>query len=265
MALALHSVRYGDEDAPGLVILHGLLGSARNWTAAAKDLARSYSVHVLDLRNHGQSPWADDCTFPSMAADVLAYLDAHGLERPALLGHSLGGKVAMRLAADNPQRVGKLIIADIAPKDYPPHFADEFEAMAALDVARLRSRGEADKALENAVPDWAHRQFLLTNLARSEDGGYRWAVNLAALHEALPKLKSNPLASAEPVNRPTLFLRSEQSDFIKDADKPAIEAHFADWQLETVPSAGHNVHVENRPAFVAAVEAFLVSCFRKKA
>lgn len=249
-------MHFGTEGRPPLVILHGLLGSSRNWTTAARDLAESFDVYALDLRNHGKSPWAQDCSFAAMADDVRSFLDRHRLERTLLVGHSLGGKVAMRLAADDPQLLDALVVVDIAPRDYAPHFAEEFDAMAALDVTKADRRSEVDAALSGSVPDWAHRQFLLTNLERAGGGGFRWTVNLEALRAALPELARNPLGEGECVQARTLFLSGGKSDFVWPEDEATVGRYFLDYAWQMIPEAGHNVHVEARTEFVAAVRAF---------
>ena len=148
----------GGAGRPPLVILHGFLGSSRNWQTAGADLASRFHVCALDLRNHGASPHADAMSYAAMAADVAAWLDARAAGPVTLVGHSMGGKVAMLLACRGPERVGRLVVVDIAPRDYSAarHQA-EFAAMNGLDLASLRSRADAERDLEAAVPDWAMR------------------------------------------------------------------------------------------------------------
>ncbi|MGF1483624.1 MAG: alpha/beta fold hydrolase [Opitutales bacterium] len=248
----------GDPAQAPLVILHGLLGSSRNWTTTARDLAEHFAVYSLDLRNHGQSPHTDSMAFSDLAADLEAWLDAQALETVALLGHSLGGKTAMRFACDHPERVSRLIVADIAPRNYAPHFAQEFAAINALDLAALTRRKDAEEALEAAgIDEWEMRAFLLTNLGGNANEGFRWQVNLRALTEAIVTMAQSPLRTDERFEQPTLFIRGADSNFVQDADRSAIEAHFPQNSLATIPKAAHNVHVQNRPAFVEAVRSFL--------
>ena len=166
----------GGAGKPPLVILHGMLGSSRNWQTAGRDLAERFHVLALDLRNHGASPQADDMSYSAMIDDVRAWLDAQGFTKVTLLGHSMGGKVAMLLACRHPERVERLIVVDIAPKDYRwvAHRA-EFAAMNELDLAHLKSRAEAELKFEARVDDWAMRKFLTTNLERDAEGRWCWS------------------------------------------------------------------------------------------
>ncbi len=260
MPLELAYRYFGGEGRPPLVILHGLLGSSRNWTTAGKLLARSFEVFALDLRGHGESPFAPppvrDYSFKTCAADVAAWLDARGVRRPLLLGHSLGGKIAMRLAVDEPARLSALVVADIAPRDYAPPHAAAFAAMQELDLAALHSRAEAEEKLRAQLHDETLARFLVTNLAREADAAFRWRVDVAGLAAALPAIARSPLAPGETYPGPALFLRGDQSDFIRDADRPAIAAHFPRHQILALGRAGHNLHVDQPAAFTVALEYF---------
>jgi pimeloyl-ACP methyl ester carboxylesterase len=262
MPLALAYRYFGGEGKPPLVILHGLLGSSRNWTSTGKLLARSFAVFALDLRGHGDSPWAPppehDYSFPSLAADVAAWLEAKGMEQPILLGHSLGGKVAMRLAVDTPACCRALVVADIAPRDYAPHHVEAFAAMRALDLASLASRAEAEEKLKAQLQDQNLARFLITNLGRETNGGFRWRIDLEGLAAALPQLARSSLQPGETYAGPALFLSGEHSAFIRDSDRSLIAAHFPRHQISTLGGAGHNLHVDQPEAFVAAVENFAV-------
>ena len=148
MALPLHALRFENPGAPVVVVLHGLLGASRNWTTIAKALQADYAVHLLDLRNHGQSPHAESMRWSELVADVKAYLVAQRLESVRLMGHSLGGKIAMRFACEYPELVERLVLVDIAAKAYPPYHDAEFRAMQSIAVAELASRKEAEQLLE---------------------------------------------------------------------------------------------------------------------
>lgn len=244
-----------------LVLLHGLLGSGRNWQTAGAGLAEAAggrNVWALDLRNHGKSPWSDVMNYDAMMADVLAWLDARGLGAVDLMGHSMGGKVAMALACRHPGRVRRLVVVDIAPKAYLSHgHRAEFAAMNELRLAELQSRGEAELKMEGRVPDWAMRKFLTTNLERGEDGAWRWAVNLPVLTAALPEVESNPLAAGERFGGPVLLVRGGRSRYVTEEDAAGLAKFFPDARIETIAEAGHNPHMETRAEFCAAAGAFL--------
>jgi esterase len=244
----------GGEGRPPLVILHGLLGSSRNWQTAGADLAAKFHVCALDLRNHGRSPHGELMTYDVMMNDVLIWLDARGISKTALLGHSLGGKVAMRLACRHPERVARLVVVDIAPKDYPSGaYRDEFAAMNQLDLNGLNSRAEAEAGFGARVRDWAMRKFLATNLERGEDGRWRWLINLPVLTQALPELEKNSLRPEDRYDGPALFVRGEKSRYVLADDYAEIRRHFPPARIETIAAAGHNPHMETRQGFVRTI------------
>lgn len=254
MSLELYSHRLINDAASALVILHGLLGSSRNWTTVGKLLQKHFDVHLLDLRNHGRSPHADSMRWAELSGDVLAYLDRAELDSVVLLGHSLGGKVAMRLACDCPERVHRLVIADIAAKVYPPYHDAEFRAMRRIDLKELGSRREAEQLLEPLVEDWAMRQFLLTNLERDEEtGAFRWIIHLEALQDSLPYIRQSPLGDGDGYEGPVQLLRGGQSDFIVDGDAKAMQGWFPQLKELVLPRAGHNLHFDDRAGFLAAL------------
>ncbi len=267
----LNARELGGAGKPPLVLLHGLLGSARNWQTAGAGLADGVigaeggmdggrNVWALDLRNHGRSPWSPLMSYEAMAVDVLAWLDARGLGTVDLMGHSMGGKVAMCLACRHPGRVRRLVVVDIAPKDYLSHgHRAEFAAMNELRLETLQSRGEAEMKMEGRVPDWGMRKFLTTNLERGEDGAWRWTVNLPVLTAALPEVERNPLADEERFAGRTLFIRGGRSRYVKDEDLGQIAWRFPASRVETIAAAGHNPHMETRAEFCAAVGGFLAT------
>ena len=253
--LTLNYQYFGGEGHSPMVILHGLLGSSRNWTTVARELAKEFEVFALDLRNHGQSPHASEMDYLALAGDVLAFLDANQLEMVTLLGHSMGGKTAMRLAVDHPNRVETLIVADISPKPYAAHHRIEMGAMQAMPLDLLKSRKEAETHLERfGVDEWAHRQFLLTNLVRdAETKAFKWQINVPGIDRNMEHVALSPLAENERYEGPTLFIRGEKSKFMTDADTATIQSHFPYSRVTQVSDAGHNVHVENKAGFLEAV------------
>lgn len=248
------SYRYfGGEGKPPIVLLHGLLGSSRNWVSAGKELTNDYEVFALDLRNHGDSPHCDSMDFGDLAADVLRFLDEQDLRRVHLLGHSLGGKVAMRVAMEAPARVESLVIVDIAPREYPPHHQRDFDAMNSLPLAELESRKDADARMAELVPDWAQRQFLLTNLGRKGDA-FAWTVNLRALTQARDTMRQSSIGPDDAFAGPTTFILGGQSRFVLPEDWRIINKHFPKARIELIDESGHNPHIEKRDAFLVAIE-----------
>ena len=255
MSLPLHSVRFEKSAAPALVLLHGLLGSSRNWGTIGRALQQRFDVHVLDLRNHGNSPHAESMRWSELCGDLRDYFAAAGLTDIVLVGHSLGGKIAMRYAAEYPEQVRKLVIVDIAAKAYPPYHDQEFRAMKSVAVNELASRKEAEAMLAPLVTDWAMRQFLLTNLVRDEaTGAFRWQANIEALHASLPHIRQNSLLATDRYHGPVLLVRGAKSNFIEDGDAEEMRHWFPKLREVIVPKAGHNVHVENRTGFLKALQ-----------
>lgn len=195
-------------------------------------------------------------TYAAMVGDVIAWMDGQYLAQVTLMGHSMGGKVAMLLACRHPERVTRLIIVDIAPKDYfwAGHRA-EFAAMHDLDLAGLQSRAEAELRFEARVADWAMRKFIATNLERvsAGEGGWRWAINLPVVTAALPELERNSLESPDRFSGETLFIVGGKSRYVESADRAGIEAHFSGVRVETIAEAGHNPHMAARTTFVALI------------
>jgi pimeloyl-ACP methyl ester carboxylesterase len=239
-----------------LVILHGLFGSARNWRTHARTLAESMRVTVVDMRNHGQSPHADEMSYEAMAYDLLELLEAEGLDEAAVLGHSMGGKALMTMALLNPQWRGPMIVADIAPLGYRPRFKRILEGLQALAIADMTSRGEADVALADFIPEKGLRTFLLTNLEREGDG-FAWRVNLPAIVAEMPKIEGFPLFDAAPSPVRSLFLRGSDSPYITSKGTKAIARLFPYATVQTIDNAGHWIHADQPKALIDAIQAWL--------
>ncbi|HEY8994981.1 MAG TPA: alpha/beta fold hydrolase [Lacunisphaera sp.] len=250
----LHHIDLGGAGNPPMIVLHGLLGSSRNWLSTGRDLARHFHVLALDARNHGKSPHAPEMTYETMAADIIAWMDAQGLARAELVGHSMGGKTAMLLACRHPERVLRLVVVDIAPKDYSwaAHRA-EFAAMHELDLASLSSRSEAELRFEARVPHLGTRKFLTTNLTQGDDGGWRWQINLPVLTDALPVMEKNCLRPEDRFEGPTLFVLGGRSRYAEAGDHALMRRHFPAAQIEVIADSGHNPHMDQREAFVKAL------------
>ena len=238
-----------------VIILHGLFGSSRNWQAIARRLADRYRVVSVDLRNHGDSAHAADMGYLAMAADVRALADMLELPQPILIGHSMGGKVAMTAALVQPARWRKLAVVDIAPASYPERYAELVEAMEAVAESAPSSRVQAGELLRAAAPDPAVRNFLLHNLV-ARDGRYAWRINLPAIREALPEIAGFPDIDGR-FDGPVLFVRGERSGAVLPAHEPLITARFPRARIVTVAGAGHWPHADSPDAFLDILTPWL--------
>ncbi len=239
-----------------LLIVHGLFGSSLNWKSHARELAQHYQVYRVDLRNHGDSFHAAGMDYAAMADDLERLITSQHLDRVDILGHSMGGKVAMMLAHRYPQRVNKLIVADIAPIAYEHEYDGLLLPLMKLDLAQIKSRRQADEKLESAISERLLRQFLLQNLAL-EDGQARWKINLSAVCEGIGNITGYPDISNWNIKADSLFLRGANSSYISDAHWALIQQHFCQAQLVTIANAGHWLHFEQPRAFLAEVSQFL--------
>jgi pimeloyl-ACP methyl ester carboxylesterase len=252
-AKQLHFKRYGS--GPPLIILHGLFGSSDNWHAVAKALAAEAEVFAVDQRNHGRSFHSERLDYPTLAADLVEFMDARGLDAASLLGHSMGGKAALFLAAAQPKRVARLIVADITPFAAEGTLGPLVEALSGLDLDGVSSLKQAEARLEPSISDPMLRLFFLKNIERSPEGRYRWKINLPAIRRNLDRLGAAvPLA---PFPRPALFIRGGRSDYVSDAAWARMAPFFPEAELVTLREAGHWVHADAREAFVEAVAGFL--------
>ncbi len=255
----LHYLDQGQ--GPPLVILHGLFGTLDNWQTLARRWATEAGLRVIsvDLRNHGRSFHSPEHTYALMAQDVLALFDHLQLgPETTLMGHSMGGKVAMRLALDHPERLARLIIIDIAPRFSNMEHQDNILAgLRAVNLATLTNRQEADAALAQYIDNVGTRQFLLKNLYRQEDNSFAWRINLPVLAEDLAAV-GEATTSATPFLKPTLFIRGGLSDYITADDKlTGIPALFPNSEVATMVDAGHWVHAEKPEEVFGLVQAFV--------
>lgn len=241
-------------DAPALVIAHGLYGSGRNWGVIARRLADRRDVVAVDMRNHGESPRFATQGYPEMAADLAEVIESLG---PAvdLLGHSMGGKAAMYLALTRPDLIRRLIVADIAPVAYTHDQTRNAQAMASLDLTRIRTRAEADAALADRIDDPTLRAFFLQSLdLRTQPP--RWKLNLAVLQAEMPKIVGWPDTQGQFPN-PTLFLSGAQSSYVRPEHRETIRTLFPKARFARIPDAGHWLHAEKPREFEATVRVFL--------
>jgi len=254
----LYYREYGESGAPPLVFLHGLFGSAANWGAVARRFEATHRVILADLRNHGRSPHADAMGYPEMTADLLDLFDRLKLNPAVVVGHSMGGKVAMWLALQAGERVAGLVTVDIAPVRYANRFEPILSALAAVDTETLADRGAADAVLARSLADPALRGFLLQNLVH-RGGHWHWRIDLAAIRGAMERLLEFPaVPSGRQYLGPVQFIYGGESDYVTPAAERAIHQLFPFARLRVVAGAGHWVYAE-RPAELAhALEAFLV-------
>jgi len=245
---------FGDPDNSPLIILHGFFASSRNWRQIAQRLSGRYHVYVPDVRNHGASAHHPLMDYPVMAADLLRFIDERGLATASLLGHSMGGKIAMWLALTSPNKVNKLIVADIAPVSYKHSFDNTVQALKALPLAEISNRKQAETLLAAAIPELSYRQFLLQNLIL-KDGKYCWRVDLDIFQRMAHHIAAFPDAGhLAPFSGSALFIAGGDSDFVQPE---AINSLFPDAAFSTVAEAGHWLHVQQPDAFTALVEKFL--------
>ena len=238
-----------------LVILHGLFGSSDNWLSIGKILAENHHVYLLDQRNHGQSPHSSNFTYEAMAEDLSLFLKEHQVHKPTIMGHSMGGKVAMQFATSWPELLNDLIVVDIAPKSYPVHHDGILEGLVNIDLNNLKTRSDANEQLSGYVKDNGIRQFLLKNLTRTDEG-FAWKINLPVIKEEIQEVGVG-LDESQVYQGRTLFIRGEKSNYINDEDRAALSKHFPNSTLETIEKAGHWLHAEQPALFLAVVQKFL--------
>ena len=248
--MILHHKIQGQGDP--LIILHGLFGTSDNWATLARQFADHFTVITVDLRNHGRSFHDPIMTYPAMVEDMVRLMEAEWVHKAHVLGHSMGGKVAMHLALSHPDLVDQLLIADIGTKDYPGGHETILDTLNALPVDQVDSRADAEAFLRQTIPQDGVVQFLLKNLARDRDSGFRWKMNLPAITKAYDQIVEG-IHTQHAYPGPTTFLRGGRSDYIPDEDWPGICTIFNAASLITIPDAGHWLHAERPELFFDTV------------
>jgi len=244
---------------PDLVLLHGLFGQGTNLRSVARALEAEFRVHCLDLPDHGRSLWLTAASLATYAAAVRGWMDQHELIATHILGHSLGGKVAMELALTEPARVEKLVVADMAPVTYAEHHQVILDALQQVAARGCQTRTEAEALLGEVIDDPGVVGYLLMSLERGADSEvYHWRFNLAGLAEAYGRLREAPTEAA-PFQGHTLFLKGSESAYIQASHEPEIQRRFPCSQLMTVNQAGHWLHIDQPEAFNGAVRDFLLA------
>jgi len=248
-----------------LFILHGLLGSMDNWRSQAKHLSKSRPVITLDLRNHGDSPHIKGMSYREMYEDVIKVAKQENITSFHLLGHSMGGKVAMHLALAHPEMVESLIVVDIAPKPYPLWHQNMFKAVMSVPIDSITSRSEIDDYLKDAIEDRAERSFMLKNIKRNPDHSseqedkaplYSWKPNLKEISRGYLKIAGFTTALAQ-YPKKTLFIKGENSPYIQESDKSLILSLFPNATITTIKDSGHLPHIQQKDAFYNCVSTFL--------
>jgi len=254
-------------EGPALVILHGLYGSSDNWITVAKKLETRFTIFIPDLRNHGQSPHTSTHTYQDMVDDLFKFFNDHQLKKAIVLGHSMGGKLAMMFAAEYQELISGLIVVDIAPKNYSSEnnqgrllLAHELilGAMEGLSLVNLSSRKEIDHFLAEKLKDSLLRQFLLKNIYRNKEGHFEWKINVAVLKLAFKSItdevSSDWFVSRQPIlSYPVTFIRGLNSNYITNHDFSVIREIYPEARIISIPDAGHWLHSEQPDKFIEAV------------
>lgn len=240
-----------------LVILHGLFGSLDNWMTLAKKLGNHFEVYIVDARNHGQSPHSDEFNYDVMADDLYEFILEHHIIDPIILGHSMGGKTAMQFAMNYPNKLEKLIVADIAPKSYPVHHTAIIEGMKSLDFNLVNSRKRADEQLSMHIEEVSTRQFLLKNLYWVEKEKLAWRFNLITIDKNI-EIIGQGLENISVFDKPTLFIQGTKSNYITQKDYKPIDNIFPNSEIISLDS-GHWVHAEKPSEFLQILNSFLLN------
>ena len=242
-----------------LIILHGLLGSLDNWQSIAKQFGEHFEVFIIDQRDHGRSPHTPEFSYALLVTDIREFMQQQGIDRAHFIGHSMGGKVAMHLALEHPERVAKLIVVDVAPVEYEDRHSDVFKALFAVDLRTLGSRQQAEGTLRSILGnDESTVQFLMKGLYRDDDNRFQWRFDVQALYDAYDEISSG-IESDKPFEGDTLFIKGEKSEYINASNFSEIIDLFPNNQLVEIVGAGHWVHAENPVQFTDAVLKFLLA------
>jgi len=251
--MLLNYKTFGEGDP--LIILHGLFGSLDNWVTLGKKFGEDFKVILVDQRNHGQSFHDDSFSYEQMAEDLCQFMGALNIRKAHIIGHSMGGKTAMEFTRQYPEKVDKLIVADIGPKFYPVHHTEILKAFYSVPINQLTSRKEADEILSKSINDFGIRQFLLKNLSR-EGSGFKWKMNLDVIAKNIEEV-GKALNQNSIIHNNTLFLRGGNSDYVLNDDFNLIHSVFPNSKVDTIEGAGHWLHAEKPGDFYQIVIQFL--------
>ncbi len=238
--------KFGNRGDQPLIILHGLFGLSDNWATFARRIAmEGFEVFVPDQRNHGQSPHSGNFNYLALTDDLFEFIDEHEMEHPMLLGHSMGGKVVMRFALENPELVEKLAVVDISMKAYPPRTQHKqiINAMRQVDLGKVKNRRQVEEQLETLIPVQRIRQFVLKNLHRTSQNQFEWRLNIDGIETNLDDM-FDAIETDQIFGKPSLFIKGGASDYILLEDFDPIRTNFPHAEIVTIAGASHWVHVE---------------------
>jgi len=238
-----------------IIILHGLFGMLDNWNSIGGKLEQQYTVYMVDQRDHGRSDKSTEFGYELLAHDLKNFCDQQGLEKVNLIGHSMGGKTAMTFANIYPEMVDKLMVVDIAPKEYTGGHEFIFDAILSVPIDEVTERSEVDDILSKTIKQIGVRQFLMKNLSRKKEGGFEWKANFQLLHDSYDKIKGMPQI-IKGIDIETMFLRGELSDYISQEDDILIKEYFPKAQVKTISGAGHWVHAEKPKELLDSIYSF---------
>jgi esterase len=240
-----------------VIILHGLFGTLDNWQTIGRQLGEHFNVYTIDQRNHGRSPHTDDFNYTILANDLQYFMESHWIYKAHIVGHSMGGKTAMKFAIQYPDMVDKLVILDIAPKNYAGGHEEILDTLNAIDLNKIQDRKEAEALMMERIPTFGTRQFLLKNLTRNaETQAFEWKMNLPVLQKEYQHILGN--ISDGKYDGETLFVRGRNSDYIQDAEIDDINKYFPNMTLETIEDAGHWIHADQPKVLLDMVQQFLL-------
>lgn len=239
-----------------IVLLHGVFGSGDNLFTVSKLIAQEgYKFYLLDARNHGLSPHSPEHNYKAMAEDLAEWLAQEQLDKPVIIGHSMGGKTVMQFSQES-DNYSKLVVIDIAPRAYQPHHSHILKGLRAINLSKIENRKDAENIFANYVSDFGERQFILKNLYRKEEGGFGWRINIEAIGNNIENISGEILLNKE-ITAPTLFLKGELSNYITDEDEGQIKQVFSNSQIVEIKGANHWVHATKPQEFVATILSFL--------
>jgi esterase len=257
--LNLHVHSYGSQGLPALIILHGLFGSSDNWHTLGNIFGKQFHTLILDARNHGMSPHSSEFDYQVMADDVVEFIHQQHLTSASLIGHSMGGKTAMLTALQHPELIDKLIVVDMATRAYLPEHEIIFETLNFIDLSTMVRRIDIETKLAQQILDAATVQLLMKNLARDEQGRFRWKINLPVIQKNYESINAELPTSSTRYEKPALFIRGEHSEYILLEDLRPIAALFPRAELVTIKNASHWVHADAPDDFAQTVIEFLLS------